>query len=134
MSVTLAAEKASAPKHSEKRRVRVSAVLARKEFIRDKSEHGEIETKSTCFTRKGWWGVNLGCTNATAGGLLPQSGGRPPTRLQQAAAGGWLASPCPNTAAVSPAGLLPCFLTRIKDAFVLPGEENKPPCAHAWHL
>ena len=34
MSVTLAAEKASAPKHSKKRRVRVSAVLARKELDR----------------------------------------------------------------------------------------------------
>lgn len=87
MSVTLAAEKASTPEHGEKRRVRVSAVLARKKFIGEKSEHREIEPKSTRFTSKGWWGVNLGCTNALAGGLLPQ-----------AAAGGWLACPCPNLA------------------------------------
>lgn len=76
----------------------------------------------------------MGCTNATAGGLLPQSGGRPPTYLWQAAAGVWLACPCPNTAAASPTGLLPCSLTRIMDAFVLPDEENKPPRAHAWNL
>jgi len=58
--VTLAAEEASAPKHGQKRRVRVSAVLARKEFTREKSEQGETETKPTCFSSEGQRGVNLG--------------------------------------------------------------------------
>lgn len=71
MSVTLAAEKASTPQHGEKCRVRVSAVLARKKFIGEKSEHREIEPKPTRFTSKGWWGVNLGCTNALARAFTP---------------------------------------------------------------
>lgn len=40
--VTLAAEKASTPKHSEKRRVCMSTVLTRMEFIGEKSEHRQI--------------------------------------------------------------------------------------------
>lgn len=76
----------------------------------------------------------MGCSIAAAGGLLPQSGGRSPTCPRQAAARGWLVCPCPNTAAASPMGLLPGFLAGIKDAFVLPDEENKLPRARAWHL
>lgn len=49
-------------------------------------------------------------------------------------AGGLLLPVVPEHGAASPAPLLPCSLARIMDAFVLPGEENKPPRAHAWHL
>lgn len=42
----MAAEKASTPKHSEKRRVGMSTVLARMEFIGQKSEHRQAEKKN----------------------------------------------------------------------------------------
>lgn len=42
-SVTLAAEKASTPKHSKKRRVCMSTVLAGMEFIGENSEYRQIK-------------------------------------------------------------------------------------------
>lgn len=110
VSVTWAAEKSSTPEHSEERGVRVSAVLAGEGFTQEKSELGEIETNPTCFTSKLW----IWAAVTTAGGLLPPA--------------------VPEHGAASPAPLLPCSLTWIMDAFVLPGEENKPPRAQAWHL
>lgn len=44
-TVTLAAEKASTPQHSEKRRVCMSTVLARMEFTGEKSECRQTEKK-----------------------------------------------------------------------------------------
>lgn len=41
--VTLAAEKASTPKHSEEGRVGMSTVLAGMEFVGQKSEHRQTE-------------------------------------------------------------------------------------------
>lgn len=55
--VTLAAEKASAPQHGQKRRVRVSAVLARKEFVREKSEHRGNRSKINVFHQQRMAGV-----------------------------------------------------------------------------
>lgn len=60
MCVTWAAEKASAPKHGQKRRVRVSAVLARKEFVREKSEHRENRNKINMFHEQRLVGCEFG--------------------------------------------------------------------------
>lgn len=66
-SVTLAAEKASTPKHSKKRRICMSTVLAGMEFTGENSEYRQIEKKSIYFTSRQ---VNLGCTSALEGRLL----------------------------------------------------------------